>query len=162
MATPKVNTAYEMVIALTGPTLPGKFFTNPTIDAGDFKVSIDGGAFANLATLPVVYPAGGKVVKINLSAAEMNGAKVVVFGSDPDDVWEDVMLFIDVPQANEDELTLVRKIMQNKMITDPDTGILTIYDDDDSTVLLSCNIYEDALGAQLYRGMGAELRERLT
>jgi hypothetical protein len=49
---------------------------NPTIAAGDFKVSIDGGAFANLATLPVVTPAGGRSVKITLSAAEMNGDNI--------------------------------------------------------------------------------------
>lgn len=55
---------------------------NPTIAAGDFKVSIDGGATANLATLPVVTPAGGKSIKFTLSAAEMTGDNIQIIGSD--------------------------------------------------------------------------------
>lgn len=51
---------------------------NPTIAAGDFKVSTDGGAFANLTTLPVVTPAAGRAVKITLSAAEMTGSNIMV------------------------------------------------------------------------------------
>jgi len=56
----------------------------------------------------------------------------------------------------------LRKLMMNRMETDPVTGIMTIYDDDDVTVLLSGNIYEDVLAAQLYRGKGIERRNRLT
>lgn len=59
-------------------------------------------------------------------------------------------------------LTVLRKLQMNKLITDPATGILTIYDDDDTSVLYSGNIYEDALAAQLYRGQGLERRNRLT
>ena len=44
--------------------------TNPTIAAGDFKISIDGGAEANLATLPVVTPANSGWVEISISSAE--------------------------------------------------------------------------------------------
>lgn len=60
------------------------------------------------------------------------------------------------------EIENVRKLLRNKMVTDPNTGILTIYDDDDTTVLYSGNIYEDAAATQLYRSRGLELRERLT
>lgn len=56
---------------------------------------------------------------------------------------------------------LSRKILANKLITDPDTGILTIYDDDGS-VLLTAQIFEDAQGVQPYRGSGAELRNKLS
>lgn len=51
---------------------------NPTIAAGDFKISIDGGAFANLTNLPAVTPAGGRMVKIILSAAEVSGTNLIV------------------------------------------------------------------------------------
>lgn len=51
---------------------------SPTIAAGDFKVSIDGGAFANLGTLPAVTPAAGRAVKITLSQAEVNGDNIIV------------------------------------------------------------------------------------
>ncbi len=42
MATPKKNTAYSAMVALSSPSTPGKFAINPTITVGDFKVSIDG------------------------------------------------------------------------------------------------------------------------
>lgn len=51
---------------------------NPTIAAGDFKVSIDGGAFADLGTLPAATPASGRSIKITLSQAEVNGDNIVV------------------------------------------------------------------------------------
>lgn len=52
--------------------------TNPTIAAGDFKISIDDGAEANLTTLPSVSPANSGWVKIPISAAEFaSGAHTV-------------------------------------------------------------------------------------
>lgn len=59
------------------------------------------------------------------------------------------------------DVSLSRKILSNKLITDPDTGILTIYNDDGS-VLLTAQIFEDADGLQSYRGAGAERREKLS
>ena len=60
------------------------------------------------------------------------------------------------------DLTVLRKLMQNRMETDPVTGVLTVYDDDDATPFLTGNIYEDVLATQLYRGRGMERRNRLT
>ena len=51
----------------------GRVKASPTIAAGDFQVAIDGGAFANLTTLPSVSPAAGRAVLLTLSAAEMTG-----------------------------------------------------------------------------------------
>ena len=62
---------------------------------------------------------------------------------------------------NGQELQTLRKLMQNKMVTDPITGIMTIYEDDSATVLLRGNIFEDVLAAQIYRGRGIERRDRL-
>jgi hypothetical protein len=59
-------------------------------------------------------------------------------------------------------VTTLRKLMQNRMETNPTTGVMTIYDDDDITPLLTSNIYEDVLAAQLYRGRGMERRNRMT
>lgn len=56
---------------------------------------------------------------------------------------------------------LVEKLLRNKMITDPATGVMTLYDDDGVTPLLTGNIFEDAAGLQAYRSKGAERRERL-
>jgi len=56
--------------------------SNPTLAAGDWKVSIDGGAFANLATLPDVDPDSSVQVKVSLSADEMNGDEIMVTAID--------------------------------------------------------------------------------
>jgi hypothetical protein len=46
-------------VALKPRTATGHFQTNPTLASGDVKISIDGGAFANLGTLPDVEPNAG-------------------------------------------------------------------------------------------------------
>lgn len=58
------------------------FKTNPTIAAGDFKYSLDGGDWTNLATLPDVYPAGGTQVRIQLAQAELNANQLNIRWSD--------------------------------------------------------------------------------
>jgi len=56
----------------------------------------------------------------------------------------------------------IRKLLMNRMETDPITGIMTIYDDDDTTALLVANIWENVVASQLYRGRGMERRDKLT
>ena len=103
MATPKKNVAYTFYIALTGTS--GDFQVNPTIAAGDFKVSTGGGAFANLATLPVVTPIGSTMVKISLSADEMNATKIMVQCIDvAGGEWDNQILFIDADDVNLDDV----------------------------------------------------------
>lgn len=60
------------------------------------------------------------------------------------------------------DVTLNRKLTQNRLETDPITGTITLYDDDDTTVLLVASLFEDVAGTQPYRGRGAERRNRLT
>jgi hypothetical protein len=60
----------------------GSFKSSPTISAGDFKISKDGGAFANLTNLPTVTPSGGVAVQLNLTATEMTADQVVITGID--------------------------------------------------------------------------------
>lgn len=49
----------------------GGFRSNPTLAAGDVKISKDGGSSNNLATLPDVLPAAGTDVHVMLSASEL-------------------------------------------------------------------------------------------
>lgn len=65
---------------------------NPTIAAGDFKITKDGGALANLATLPAVEPAGSIWVEIVLSATEMTADDVGIQCIDQTDPpeWADL------------------------------------------------------------------------
>jgi hypothetical protein len=57
---------------------------------------------------------------------------------------------------------LIEKILRNKTETDPVTGIMTVYDDDNVTPLLTANLYDDIAGTTLYNGAGADRRNRLT
>lgn len=59
-------------------------------------------------------------------------------------------------------IDILRKVMVNKFVTDPNTGLLTIYDDDNVSILYQGNIFEDVAGAQAYQGRGLERRDRLT
>jgi len=104
MASPKKNVAYTFYVALTDKT-SGGFKANPTIAAGDFKVSTDGGGFVNLATLPSVSPVGTVCVDVSLSADEQNGDRVVVLARDvAGDEWEDQFIFISNDVVNLDDL----------------------------------------------------------
>jgi len=78
----------------------------PTIAAGDFKVSIDGGALNNLATLPTVTPAASKMVKITLSTSEMTGDNITVVCSDAAGAeWCDLLINIQTAARQIDDLT---------------------------------------------------------
>lgn len=56
----------------------GQYKSSPTLAAGDFKIEKDGGAGANLATLPSVEPAAGTSVRLDFSATEMQCKHAVV------------------------------------------------------------------------------------
>ena len=73
------------------------FKANPTLAAGDVKISKDGGAFNDLATLPAVTPAAGVAVQAALSATEMQAARITIAFIDqtgPKE-WEDRVLVIE-------------------------------------------------------------------
>lgn len=78
----KVSTQFVFYASLVSQANTKIMQVNPTIASGDFKVSIDGGALANLGTLPTVTPAGGAMVKFTLSTSEMAGANATVVCSD--------------------------------------------------------------------------------
>lgn len=104
--TPKKNTAYIMYVGLVSQADTKLLKANPTLASGDFKVSIDGGSFANLATLPTVTPASGTAVKISLSAAEMNGDNIVVTCIDASGAeWCDQLINLQTSARQIDDLT---------------------------------------------------------
>jgi hypothetical protein len=106
MSTPKAGVAYSFTVSLFDVANPGRIKTTPTLAAGDFKVSVNGGALANLATLPSETPAGSGLVVVSLAAGEV-GTKTVVRWSDPDFEWGDGSYFFDAPAATiEDVSTL--------------------------------------------------------
>ena len=52
------------------------------------------------------------------------------------------------------------KVLVNNTITDPVTGIMTLFDDDGVTPLRTWNLFEDVDGLQTYRGQGAERKDQ--
>lgn len=106
MAIPVKGEAYIFTVSLVDNNSPEDFLANPTIEAGDFQISIDGSVFANVAALPTVTPAGDITVRVSLTSIEMDGEKVTIKGIDqtaPKD-WQDVSIFIDIPDASTETL----------------------------------------------------------
>lgn len=64
------NTASQFLYAVLFDA-SGDILLSPTIAAGDFQVSVDGGAFANAAT--TVMPAAGGGIRIEPTQAQTNG-----------------------------------------------------------------------------------------
>lgn len=92
-------------VGLAPRTASGIFQANPTLAAGDVKISKDGGAFANLNTLPDVDPDGGKAVKVTLSQTETNADNIVILFSDAaGDEWCDLLLNIQTTAKQFDDL----------------------------------------------------------
>lgn len=60
------------------------------------------------------------------------------------------------------DVETIRKLLQNRLETDPVAGTLTIYDDDDVAIFLTADIFEDVGAVQPYRSRGLERRDRLT
>ncbi len=59
------------------------------------------------------------------------------------------------------KVDLAQAILRNKTVTDPSTGLMTVYDVDGVTPLLTAQIFEDAEANTLYRGQGVKRRESL-
>ena len=103
--TPKRATAFKMFVGLPSQANPSIFQSNPTIAAGDFKVSKDGGALANLTALPSVSPASSKMVMIDLDATEMTADNITVICSDAAGAeWGDVVINIQTSARQVDDL----------------------------------------------------------
>jgi len=59
-------------------------------------------------------------------------------------------------------LLLQEQRIRNKYITDPDSGVQTIYADDSSTPLLTGDLWQDVNATTAYSGDGSERRDALT
>jgi hypothetical protein len=93
---PVKNEDFIIRIALEDMNSAGSFKSSASLAAGDFKVDKDGAGLNNLATIPVVDPAASVLVKVTLSATEMNADVVTVVGVDQTSPkeWADFVLSI--------------------------------------------------------------------
>jgi hypothetical protein len=107
-----------------------------------------------------IVPVAGVYVERKTSAAF---ATTAVGGSGPTavDVADAVWSHSSATTLS-DKMLICSRILRNKTVTDPVTGIMTIYNDDDITPYLTAQLHEDTAQTQTYRGQGAEVRGRLT
>lgn len=102
---PKKNAAFSFSVYLVDRSNNSQFRSNPTLAAGDVKVVVDGGAPANITTLPVVDADFTKRVEVSLTAAEMNGDRInIVFSDVTGSEWCDYSLEIFTAGQTFDEM----------------------------------------------------------
>lgn len=61
----------------------------------------------------------------------------------------------------ESKLQIMEHILRGRVETDPNTGLMTIYDEANNPILTGA-VWENIAGTQPYRGQGADRRDRLT
>lgn len=105
---------------LLDAVIPGALKASPTLAAGDFQISKDGGAFANLGTLPTVTPAAGRAVKFTLSQAETNADNIVIQCVDQTSPkeWVDAFILIQTAAKQFDDLATATALAAVAAITD--------------------------------------------
>lgn len=97
---PKRGEDFQVQVSLEDYANPGNLRANPTLAAGDVKITKDGGATANLNTLPTVSPASGVFVTLLLSATEMTADMVSVSFIDQTSPKEWADLVISIPTTS--------------------------------------------------------------
>lgn len=86
--------AFSFEVALVSQGDTDLFQTSVTMAVGDCLVSKDGGAFANIGTLPSEIGSSG-VLTVALTGAEMTADRVVVLFNDAaGDEWQDLLVSI--------------------------------------------------------------------
>jgi hypothetical protein len=105
----------------------------------------------------------GAVVQVLLIRTTMSDADVINWkGSAAAAMTGDAYAAVDTEVGTlGTNVLLALKLLRNKVTTDPSTGVMTIYDDDNTTALYTADIYEDVAGSVAFDGAGANRRNRL-
>jgi hypothetical protein len=74
---PVAGSGFTFSVSLFSQTT-SQIVISPTIEAGDFKISTDGGALTNLTNLPTETPAGSGIVQVDLTASEVGSSRFSV------------------------------------------------------------------------------------
>lgn len=142
---------------------------------GDHRLTVNGNLYTEEGEPPFV-PVRGPFTTIIESNVSNLVDRLTRLGELPtnEEIWstENVALLVGAMEESsiaEDVwktpsgllMELAAKILRNKTITDPSSGQIIVFDDDGVSPLLAASLFEDADGAQPYRGQGAERRERL-
>ena len=138
-----------------GPAIFDANGANVNLSIHGYSGEMEIRGFSNTSVSAEIHITGEVVLDSSNTAGsiEINGLSEVIDNSAGTTV---VINSLDAHAAN-----IGSKILRNKTVTDPSTGIMTVYDDDGVTPILTAQLYEDADGTQTYRGKGGERRERL-
>lgn len=77
-------------------------------------------------------------------------------------VWNSVASQFVIAGTMGDYMKIIEAVLANRVVTDPVAGTYTVYADDDVTVLVQGDLWQNAAGTVPYAGAGAERRDRLT
>lgn len=126
--------------------------------------TVTGAHVTGLKNSPCTMTGAGTLTEADIRA-RANMAVTVSIGSRPSP--DDITQAIWNRQAQEmapgsigEMLALAAKLLRNKTVTDPDTGVMTVYADDGDDVLLAADIFADVDGVVPYDGNGVNRRER--
>ncbi len=144
MVPPQKGVEYIFYVSLISQANAKVMQNNPTLATGDVLVSTDGGATSNLDTLPAVTPASSDMVKVTVSATEMNGDNIIIVFSDVAGAeWCDLMVNI---QTSAKSLDTILQILTGKWEV---TGNqLIMYGDDGTTPLYTFDLSQDGIATE--------------
>jgi hypothetical protein len=129
----------------------GQFQIDPSIAAGDFKISKDGGSLSNLTKNPGAGPTGTPQVTIELSATETDADYFTIYASDVAGAeWADMAWSF---------ITLGNTVdaIWEKVIEDQDTSDYTAHDVLKIMFAVLCGKTTDE-GTKFYTPEGSQLR----
>lgn len=101
---PKRGVAYTTYASVVSQADPNVFQTAVTLAAGDVQVSLDGGAFVNITTLPTEIGATG-VLEVGWSVAEMTADTVTTrFRDVAGAEWCDLLIVLHTSEREIDDI----------------------------------------------------------
>jgi len=127
------NVAANFDAPLVNSASRPNYKSSATLAAGDVKVIKDGGAPANISSLPTEIGTTG-VYRFSLTASEMNAVTVAVVCVDAaGSEWDPLTITLNTTIA--DELHLAKAALVNMREHTVATGVDVIKDDDDSATI---------------------------
>ena len=133
--------------------------------AEDYEARIAGDLYPTDPNAAMFAPVAGQTVLFTVQRSIGSSTVSTGGGADPTSiaaaVWSRSANLHTGDTTMGGALNLARAILRNRTVTDPATGVMTVYGDDDVTPLLTANLWQDAAGATPYAGSGADRRDRL-
>lgn len=121
-------------------------------NAGNY--TIGGGNFN-----AVIVPVAGVYVERNSSSAYAV-TSIGAGGATPEQI-SDAVWSHSAATSLTSRVVIAQAILQNKTVTNPATGVMTVFAGDGVTPLLTATLFEDVAQTQIYRGQGADVRGAL-